>query len=72
MDWTEAEIMEKMSVFQLFPHQQSALETGIRLDQFSLDKSTLQFQVFSDWKKRLVNSITASHQSSTLLLDTMD
>ena len=37
-----------------------------------LDKSTKQDQAFSDWKKRLVTSISASHLSSSLLLDSKE
>ena len=43
MVWTEVEIMKKMRLLLLVPHQQSALDLGIRLDQFSLDEGTQQF-----------------------------
>ena len=38
--WTEADIMEMMCILQLVPYQQSALDSGIWWDQFSLDKTT--------------------------------
>ena len=38
--------MEKLSLLKLVPWQQKTLDTDIQLDQFLLDKSTQQDQVF--------------------------
>ena len=56
----KAEIMDKMCIFELVPQQQSTLDAGIHLHHLLMD-CTQQFEVFSKWRKSLINSIAFFH-----------
>ena len=65
--WSEQRVFGKLQQLKLAPEQQSMVESGVRLDQFSLKRSHSQ-QPFNDLKRRLIYSIYASDQVATLLM----
>ena len=55
----------------LAPKQQSSLDSSIHFDQWALGRSQLQ-QLFNDLRRRLIYSLNASHQASTILTANAD
>ena len=51
----------------LVPEQQSAVDSGIRLDQWALGR-TQSSQPFNNLKRWLISSISSSRQASTVLM----
>ena len=69
--WAEAKVNEKLHNLVLVLEQQSAVDSGICLDQWALGR-TQASQPFNDLKQRLISSISSSRQASTVLMANAD
>ena len=69
--WTEAKVNAKLQGLTLVPEQQSAVDSGIPLDQWALGR-TQSAQPFNDLKQQLISSISLSRQASTVLMTNGD
>ena len=63
--WAEQKVFDKLIDLKLAPEQQSSVDSGIRFDQWALGRSQSQ-QPFNDLSRRLIYSLNASHQASTI------
>ena len=69
--WLEAKVNAKLHNLALVPEQQSAVDSGIRLDQWALGR-TQSAQPFKDLKRWLIRSMSLSRQASTVLMANTD
>ena len=60
-------VIAKLQNLTLVPEQQSAVDSGIRFDQWALGRTQSQ-QPFNERKRRLISSFSSSRQASTVLL----
>ena len=67
----EAKVKACLHNLALVPEQQSALDSGIRLDQWTLERSQAA-QPFNILKRQLITSISSSRQASTVLMANAD
>ncbi len=65
--WSEHKVFERLKNLSLVPEQQSSVDSGVRVDQWALSNSRSQ-QPFNAMCKRLIYSINANHQASTILM----
>ena len=65
--WVEPKVFDKLIDLKLAPEQQSSVDSGIHIDQWALGKSQVA-QPFNDLQRRLIYSLNASCQASTILL----
>ena len=63
--------MAKLQNLTLVLEQQSAVDIGIRFDQWALERTQSQ-QPFNNLKRRLISSISLSRQASTVLMANTD
>ena len=56
--WPEAKVNSSLSNLALVPDQQSTLDSGIRLDQWTLERSQAA-QPFNAFKRQLISSISS-------------
>merc|ERR1712163_1463 len=69
--WPEAKVNSSLSKLTLVLDQQSILDSGIRLDQWTLERSQAA-QPFNAFKRQLISSIRAQRQSQVVLIANMD
>ena len=69
--WVESKVNAKLHNLALVPEQQSAVDSGIHLNQWALGR-TQPSQPFNDLKRRLISSISSSRQASTVLMANTD
>ena len=69
--WEEAKVNAELHNLALVLEQQSAVDSGICLDQWALGR-TQSAQPFNDLKQQLISSISLSRQASTILMANTD
>ena len=65
--WPEVKVNSSLSNLVLVPDQQSTLDSGICLDQWTLKRSQVA-QPFNAFKRQLISSISAQRQSQVVLI----
>ena len=69
--WSEHKVFERLRNLLLVPEQQSSLDSGVRVDQWVISNNRSQ-QPFNAMCKRLIYSINANPQASTILMANRD
>ncbi len=69
--WPEAKVNSSLSNLTLVPDQQSTLDSGIHLDQLTLERSQAA-QPFNAFKRQLISSISSQRPSSVILMANVD
>ena len=69
--WPEHRVFDRLKGLTLAPKQQSSVDSGICFDHWALTKSQSQ-QPYNTMCKRLIYSINANHQASTILMANAD
>ena len=69
--WPEAKVNASLGKLALVSDQQSILNSGIRLDQWTLERSQAA-QPFNAFKRQLISSISAQRQSQVVLIANAD
>ena len=69
--WPKAKVNSSLSNLALVPDQQSTLEFGICLDQWTQERSQAA-QPFNTFKRQLISSISAQRQSQVVLMANAD
>ena len=69
--WPKERVFDRLRGLTLAPEQQSSVDIGICFDQWALGRSQLQ-QPFNDLRRRLIYSLNANHQASTILMANPD
>merc|ERR1712101_27740 len=69
--WSEHRVFDRLKGLTLAPEQQCSVDSGVHVDQWALTKSKSQ-QPFNAMCKRLIYSINANRQASTILMANAD